>query len=287
MSTERQAVFAGRFYPGERDRCEQLLDHLLLDVKVGTAAGAIVPHAGWVYSGATAALGMAGVVGAQPETMVVFGSVHVPTREKAALYEEGCWRTPLGSLAVDEELARCVARCPDVTADAALHRNEHSIEVELPLLQRLLPGVKILPIMVRPGPWAAGVGRWCAREAASLGRRVAFLGSTDLTHYGPAFGFEPHGHGEAGIRWAKEVNDRRLIGLIQELDAEGVVPEAAVSRNACGSGAVAATIGAMLESGGERYEELQHTTSADYEYAQGMRPVNSVGYEAGVFVAAE
>jgi hypothetical protein len=285
MVAEREATFAGRFYPEDRDHCERMLEHLLRDVGGPAAEGAIVPHAGWIYSGSTAGLGISAIARKRPATVVIFGAVHVATRHAASLFPAGIWHTPLGSTQIDEELAERMARCPDVMVDAAVHRNEHSIEVQLPLLQRLLPDAQIVPIMVRPGPWAEEVGRCCAREARGLGRVIAFLGSTDLTHYGPSFGFEPHGHGADGIRWAKEINDRRFISLIKDLNAAGVVPEAAVSHNACGAGAVGAAIGAALELGTKRYEELQHATSADYEYAQGLRPVNSVGYHAGAFVA--
>ena len=287
MAAERQAEFAGRFYPGEREQCEEMLEGLLGDVRKKTGLAAIVPHAGWVYSGSTAALGIAAVMGGEPDTVIIFGSVHVLTRNKASLYAEGVWRTPLGNVAVDEELAERIAAGQDVEVDPGVHQHEHSIEVELPFLQRLLPKARIVPIMVRPGPWAEDVGRSCARAAREMGRRVVYVGSTDLTHYGPSFGFEPQGRGEEGIRWAREVNDRRFIELIEKLDAGGVITEAAENRNACGAGAVAATIGAALEMGANRYEELRHTTSAELEYAQGGRPLNSVGYEAGVFIRSE
>jgi hypothetical protein len=89
------------------------------------------------------------------------------------------------------------------------------------------------------------------------------------------------------VRWAKEVNDRRFVDLIKALDAEAVVPEAATNHNACGAGAVAAVIAAAREFGAGGYTELEHRTSAEREAGEGGRPVNSVGYEAGVFTAAE
>jgi len=261
-----------------------MLDEMIRPVEIQRRpVGAIVPHAGWIYSGSTAALALAALSRAQPETVVIFGAMHTLDPNQASLYAGGFWETPLGSLGVDEELAQHVASLPHVTPDPEAHRNEHSIEVQLPLIQHILGEVKILPINVRPGRLAPEIGRACAKEAAQFGRRVVFVGSTDLTHYGPAFGFEPQGRGEPGIRWAKEVNDRRLVELISALDAESVVQEAAENHSACGAGAVAATISAVQELGADHYTELQHATSADLERAEGGRPVNSVGYEAGVF----
>lgn len=284
MSSARQPAVAGRFYPATQEECVDMLDQMTRRIPIdATPVGAIVPHAGWVYSGRTAALGIAAVGTAAPETVVLFGAVHVLDPNHASVYPAGTWETPLGSLAVDEELAERVASCRHVAAAAAAHRNEHSIEVQLPLVQHILGDVEILPIMVRPGEFAAEIGRACAREAVGLGRKVVLLGSTDLTHYGRAFGFEPHGRGEEGFRWAKDVNDRRFVDLIRALDAEAIVPEAVANRNACGAGAVAATIAAAVELGADRYVELEHTTSIEQEVGGGVHSLNSVGYEAGVF----
>ena len=288
MSGSRQPAVAGRFYPGDRDECLRSLDELVRPTDVSKApVGAVAPHAGWVFSGRTAALSVAAVALSRPETVVIFGAVHRIDPNHASLYARGSWETPLGLLRVDEDLGARIARCRDITVDPGAHRDEHSIEVQLPLIQRILGDVRILPIGVRPGPLACEIGRICASEAGELGRAVAFLGSTDLTHYGPAFGFEPQGRGEAGIRWAKDVNDRRFIDLVTALDAEAVVPEAAENRNACGAGAVAATIAAVQEFGANTYVELEHTTSAELEMREGGHPVNSVGYEAGIFTVSD
>lgn len=286
MSTPRPAVFAGRFYPADEGECTWMLDGFFKGIQTTLALGAVLPHAGWVYSGSTAALSIAAIAAFKPETVVIFGAVHVLDRNEASLFPAGSWDTPLGPLSVDEELARRVTHCRHITSDAGPHLQEHSIEVELPLVRRLLPDAAILPLMVRPGPQAEEIGRVCALEAADLGRKVAFLASTDLTHYGPAFGFEPHGRGQSGIRWAKEVNDRRFINLVAEMNAEALVPEAAENRNACGAGATAAMVAAVAELGGRAYHELRHTCSADCEPGEGSHAVNSVGYEAGVFKPA-
>jgi len=284
MSATRQAAFAGRFYPAGEAECLQMLDEMTRPVDfTGIALGAVVPHAGWVFSGPTALLSMAAIAGVKPDTIVIFGAVHSFDANHASLFPSGTWQTPLGSLYVDEELAKRVSQSEHIAVNPAGHAYEHSIEVQLPLIQHIVGDVKILPIGVRPGPFSAEVGRFCAAEVGDSGRKVVVLASTDLTHYGPAFGFEPHGRGVEGIRWAKEVNDRRFVDLVAALDAGAVVPEAATNHNACGAGAVAAAIAAMRELGADGYVELEHTTSADLELAEGSHPTNSVGYEAGVF----
>lgn len=284
MQPIRPAAYAGRFYPGTSAACRQMLDSILPSADPEPSIGGLVPHAGWVFSGPTAGRTIAAITAGRPETVVVFGAVHVPTRSRVAVFSRGSWQTPLGLVHVDSDLADEVLRSPMLSDDADAHRYEHSIEVELPLIQSVLSQARILPVMVVPGPWASEVGRVCADAAESLGRRVCFLASTDLTHYGPAFGFEPAGRGWPGIRWAKKVNDRRFVRLVSDLDDGGVVPEAEAHRNACGAGAVAAAIAAACRLGAGRYEELAHTTSAEREGADESTPVwNSVGYHAGVF----
>ncbi len=284
MSAIRPPAVAGRFYPATPEECARMLDEMVRPIELErTPAGAIVPHAGWVYSGRTAALAIAALRSAHPETVIIFGAVHTIDPNHASVYPDGGWETPLGTAYIDEDLASRFARSAHIMPDVAAHRHEHSIEVQLPIIQRIMGDVRILPISVRPSPLAPEIGRFCAEQVAESGRRAVFLASTDLTHYGPHFGFEPHGHGEQGVRWAKEVNDRRIIDLINALDADAIVPEAAANHSACGAGAVAAVIAAARGVGADRYIELEHTSSADREMGMRAQPTTSVGYEAGVF----
>ena len=290
MNPVREPSVAGRFYPSDPEECRRELEAMRRRPEIrGRILGGVVPHAGWRFSGPTAALSLCSIAPQKPETVVVFGAVHGHDRNRASIFPTGIWRTPLGGLRVDDELARRIAnRSRDAEIDPVAHEREHSIEVELPLIQYYLgEDLRILPIMVRPGPWATELGQVAAAEALELGRRVVFVASTDLTHYGPAFEFEPAGRGKPGLRWAKEVNDRGFIRRVTELDADGVVPEAVLNRNACGAGAVSATIAAVCAAGATAYRELEHISSADVEWRIHEHPLNSVGYEAGIFVIPE
>lgn len=281
----RSPVFAGRFYPESNAGCREMLDDLCLTGEVTPALGAIVPHAGWVYSGQLAGAALARVAAAEPATIVLFGAAHGPDSNAASVWPTGVWTTPLGDIPIDEDLTGRLRADGCVVADERAHRREHSIEVQLPILQHYLHEFRIVPIVIRPGSGAAEVGRSVAKITRQTGRLIAFVGSTDLTHYGPSFEFEPQGRGEAGIRWAKDVNDRRIVRLIQTLAADEIVPEALSNRNACGPGAIAATVGAMVELGVTEYEELGHACSAELDPAGLSHATHSVGYEAGVFRA--
>lgn len=284
MSVVRMPAVAGLFYPAAADECERALTSLFEAIPHmqvnGMPLGGLVPHAGWAYSGRVAALTVLEMARASPDVVVVFGAVHVRDLNRASVFDRGVWQTPVGDVAVDEELAAAVVG-DDVVADMPAHRYEHSIEVELPLVRHVMPGVALLPVMVRPGPWSAAVGVRVAEAALRLGRRAVFLASTDLTHYGPRFEFEPGGRGATGVRWAKEINDRRFLGLVERRRSGEVVAEAEAHRNACGAGAVAAGLAAATIHGCDGTTELAHTSSAEVRPENGI--TDSVGYASVVF----
>lgn len=293
MSARSPAV-AGQFYPQSPERC-RLEARQCLGVTAPTAEmsaalsaspaiGGIVPHAGWICSGAVAAEVIRQVLAEPPETLVIFGAVHRRGVPPAAVDNTGTWETPLGPIQVDQELADAVVSAsPHFSADASSHRLEHSIEVQVPFVRELAPETMLLPVMVPPSEHAAGIGRTVAETARRLHRNVRFLGSTDLTHYGPRYGFTPQGSGPAGLAWAKEENDRRMIDLVLNLAADRVVDEARARHNACGSGAIAATIAASVFAGARRGRLLRHTTSSEMLADRLGAMEDAVGYAGIVF----
>ncbi len=292
----RQSLVAGQFYPGVTSECRTEIKACLAEASsfaagrqdrqaFATLLGGIVPHAGWMCSGAVAA-GVFQALAADTtiETYVLFGAVHRLISPLASVYATGAWRTPLGEIAIDRPLAEAVLEESSLLIDEPnAHGMEHSIEVQVPFIQYLAPSAKILPIMVPPVASAHEIGRVVAEQVSRLGRRVVFVGSSDLTHYGPRYRFTPQGGGAAALQWAKEVNDRRLIEKMLHLEADQVVSEAMTHHNACGSGAIAAALAACLRMGADRTDLLCHTTS--YEVlAERLGPsTDAVGY-AGVIV---
>jgi len=284
----RPSRLAGSWYPGAAGELAASADRLCESWPARAyagAAGGIVPHAGWMYSGRTAAAVFAAVCDCRPETCVVFGAVHVYGVDRPALSDHAGWQTPLGIIEVDIELGQATLESGRglIEANGLAHRDEHSIEVEIPFIQRSFPDARLLAIMVPPDPDAARVGEAVAAAARQLQRSVLFFGSTDLTHYGPRFGFVPKGTGLAAHQWAKANNDRRMLDLIAELRAGEIVGEAARSRNACGPGAAAAAVAAARAWGSKRAAILEHTTS--YEVAPEAAAEDFVGYAAAAFIA--
>lgn len=263
--TIREPVVAGMFYPADARACTREIDAYLAAAQLpeeplDLVAG-IVPHAGWAYSAETAAYVMAALADEDPETVVLFGAVHLWGVPGAALYGGGAWRTPLGDIEVDVELAQAIlVESHFVVDEPDAHAREHAIEVQLPFLRHLLPRARIVPIAVPPIAEAPEIGCAVARAVRQVGRHVVALGSTDLTHYGPRYGHAPAGEGQAALDWTL-ANDRRVLALIEQLDAQGVLREAKAHQNACGAGAVAATIAYAREAGATSGLTLHYTTS--------------------------
>ncbi len=284
----RQPVVAGRFYPANRASCVQQIERCLpaqpaAELPQRIVAG-VVPHAGWVFSGPTAAKVFVAIRSQfTPDTVVLLSAMHGWGATRPAVYASGAWATPLGEAKVDEELAQAVleeGKGALIDAPEA-HGSEHSAEVQVPFIQHLFPQARILPVMVPPDEEAVPAGEAIARAIAGAEKAVVVVGTTDLTHYGVSFyGFAPAGSGEPALEWAR-ANDERVINLMLQMRADEVVPESTAHRNACGGGAIAATIGAARALGAEKGVLLEYTTS--YHVEPRGPATDFVGYAAVVF----
>jgi len=205
----------------------------------------------------------------------------------AALDAHERWAVPGGetplALGAMRELTSEKAGGGLFEVEERLHRHEHAIEVELPLIQQAWPNAKLLPIEVPANEDAVEVGRRVAELIGSnVESRVVYLASSDLTHYGPSYGFTPGGVGPDGLAWAKR-NDARLLERVTDLAAERIVPEAREHLNACGAGAIAAMLSACVATGATAARVLRHTNSYETLAAVAPQPpVDAVGYASVV-----
>ncbi len=242
----------------------------------------VVPHAGWQYSGAVAAKVYESIRRKHiPSTFVIFGAVHRRMDPRHAVYAAGAWATPLGDVAIDQELAAAIL---EQTAEWAVenpqaHEEEHAIEVQLPFIRYLFPDAKIVPISVNPTEQAVPFGHRVG-ELLREQRHAVVIGSTDLTHYGEPYHFTPAGVGVRAHQWLR-ANDARILRLAEQMQAEELVPEVARHQNACGPGALAATVAAARTLGAERGYLLDYTTS--YEVAPEPVFRMAVGYAGLLF----
>jgi hypothetical protein len=246
-----------------------------------------VPHAGWTFSGPAAALVFSAVKERHENvhTFIIFGAAHGYFSRTPALYDKGNWITPLGEVAVDEQLAQDILKTQTADSDPDAHEGEHSIEVQVPFIQHLFPDAMILPIITPPDDQAVKLGQAVGEIAAGESdKKIVCIGSTDLTHYGPRYGFTPMGVGPDACKWASEVNDKAFIDLALKLEPEKMLSNAEENYNACGAGAAAAAVAAAKKFGKTQGMLLAHTNSNQVMLKKmGASSAESVGYAAIVF----
>lgn len=193
-ASPRRPVVAGQFYPGEGASLTQLIEQCFLDprgpghlpVRHRSAErrirAAVVPHAGYVFSGPIAAHAFAAIAGERPPaTVLVLGVNHSGRGAPAALSARD-WLTPLGLVPVDRDLVHALDRRP-IEVDESAHAREHSIEVELPFLQYVLPFPRFAALTVTMGPTGFLADVAAVVRRAIQGREVLLVASTDFSHY--------------------------------------------------------------------------------------------------------
>ena len=294
--TVRSPAVAGTFYPADAGACRAQARSYVDGADVAPVTltqkqwlGGIVPHAGWVCSGAIAGQTIAALAAASShrtvDVVIVFAAVHTPEPlDVAALDVNARWDVPGGPVDLPEELERRLAESSAnlFCIDEQFHRREHAVEVELPLIHAAWPHATVLPVEVPPVDMAERVGMATARAVQTLNLSAVYLASSDLTHYGPAYRFTPAGVGLGALDWAKG-NDRRVLQLVADLQVERIVPEVRSRMNACGGGAIAAMLAACRAHGATTGRVLRHANS--YETLAGVAdrgPENAVGYASVV-----
>ncbi len=242
VGRERRPAVAGTFYPADPGELAAALDALLSSASppegIGEPVALVVPHAGYVYSGPVAATAYALLEAGVPRRVALFGPAHFVPLRGLAVSTAAAWRTPLGTVPVDAEL-RERAIAAGALAEEGPHLPEHSLEVQVPFLQRVVgEGLRILPVAVgasRPEQ-AAGVMEALLPEAL-------LVVSTDLSHY----------HDDAT---AKRL-DRRTADAVLARD-----PEAIGLEDACGVYALRGVV-ELARRRGLRIHLLDLRTSAD------------------------
>jgi len=250
--TVREAAVAGRFYPAEAERLRADLDACLQDqAERQRVIACLVPHAGYMYSGA-----VAGAVFSRidvPPSTIVLGPNHTGRGHPLAIMKTGGWRTPLGSVAIDSGLAQeLLHRFPALAEDSAAHRFEHAIEVELPFLQARRQDVKFVPIAMGTGQLilVEQLGQAIAEVLANRRNEVLIVASSDLNHY----------EDDRTTR----IKDRKAIEKILALDGVGlhrtVIDE---SISMCGFAPAVTMLTAASLLGAHKSELVRYATSAE------------------------
>lgn len=261
MRDVRPSAVAGSWYPATGARLSEAVDtHLasaVLDETGACPRAIIVPHAGLMYSGPVAAYAYA-LVRPYPYTAVVLvGPSHFVSFQGVSIWPRGGWDTPLGVVAVAEGLAGALAaESRDIVEHPAAHGREHSIEMQLPFLARLLPGVPIVPLVMghQQRDTATALGDALARAITShQGRHagdILLVASSDLSHY------------ENAASAARL--DAVVARYVEALDADGLMDALEKEpRHACGGGPMVSVLRAAVQLGATRARVVRYADSGD------------------------
>lgn len=277
VKVERKPAVAGQFYPADEELLKKMVDSLIARAEppaiTGEIIAVIVPHAGIEYSGQTAAYAYKLITGRDGITVVMLGTSHRTDFDKAAVQGKGAWLTPLGKVEVDEQLAQAILKEDSYFADmAAVHLQEHSLEVQLPFLQRVLKNFKVVPIMLLFPTYeqCERVGKAIARVVKD--KPVLLLASSDLYH--------GYSYSEA------KSTDSFTLGSISQFNPKAFYQALTKSHReqkplACGGYPIVALMIAARGLGADKPVVLHHTNSND---VTGQRGGYCVGYSAVAFV---
>ncbi len=250
----RPPAFAGQFYPADPVRLAAEIDAALeaaapASAPSGRVVGLIAPHAGYVYSGRTAAAAYARVMGTPVETVVILAPSHRVAFEGLSVWPDGGFETPLGVARVDEALAREIAKAAGAGFRADAFAEEHAVEVQVPFIQRALPGASIVPVVMGL-PARENIRALAAALAkACLGKKVLVVASTDLSHYLP--------------KARAEAADAATAELIRGLRVDTIIRKVEAGENImCGGGGVAALLLLAEKAGRPSVEILARTDSS-------------------------
>jgi AmmeMemoRadiSam system protein B len=255
-ATLRPAAVAGSWYPGTAEAITREVDAYLVGASVAAPPGRLValvsPHAGLRYSGPVAAHGYSLLRGRRAATAVLVGPSHRVAFDGVAVHARGAWETPLGRAPVDEEVAEAILASGRaiVFDDAAVHREEHSLEMQMPFLQRLVPSLRVVPLLMGTQSREEIEGIAAALAAALAGRDVVLVASSDLSHYQPAA--------------VANRRDAAVVDHVARFDDAGLLARLESHDNvACGGGPVVAVMRAARALGADRASVLRYADSGD------------------------
>ena len=260
----RLPAVAGQFYPAEKSALTEMISGLMPTVAASERRDGIVvvsPHAGYVYSGKVAGKTFAKVN--IPEDVVIIGPNHHGYGVPLALMDEGEWQTPIGTVPINSELSRLILDYNNnIESDAAAHRAEHSLEVQVPFLQMRQPNLKLSPLVVShlSLELCLYTGRQLAVAIKKLARPVLIIASSDMTHY--------------ESRESASRKDKQALARILELDPEALY-QTVMAKNISMCGVIPATIAltAAKELGASACELVSYSdsgeTSGDLEQVVG------------------
>ncbi len=279
----RAPAVTGAFYPDEAEELKKTVGAHLSDASPpevkGKILGIMVPHAGYVFSGLTAAHGFKAVKARKVDTVILFGDAHRAHFKGASVYLGEGYRTPLGVVTIDRELAEEIAEMDKhISFIPGAHTAEHSIEVELPFLQTIYDDIKIVPVLFGYDSMNTQASIIQKLPESLKGRDVLLVASSDLSHYPPEK--QAKRTDKKTLEAVCSLDDSHLAKTLNESMKAGV-PN--LQTPMCGNTAVMTVMRLSKALGADKGILLHYSNSADSPYGDSKQVV---GYGAAAFYQA-
>ncbi len=266
--SRRERTLPRGWYPVDQKECRQEIESYLegwslpSQLHSSKGAGGIVPHAGWYFSGKLAAmvfhsLKMKGTA----EAIVLYGG-HLSTEELPRVVTEQSCETPFGDIEIHEKFVKTLMKKMEVKKESPTS-GDNTIEIQLAMIKYFFPEAKLIAMRAPLSTKAEALGREVAEIAEREGISIYAIGSTDLTHYGPNYGFLGKGIGPASVKWVKEENDKGFVDRALKMDTTGLLKHALENDSACSAGAAVAAMATCKAIGAEKGILLDYYTSYD------------------------
>jgi hypothetical protein len=250
--SQRGPAVAGTFYPGRKEQLRETVNEMVdRGASKTKALGIISPHAGYIYSGRGAGMVFSRVE--ITDDVIILGVNHRGIGADVAIMSEGSWLTPLGETQIDSGLAKMISSGTRlVEEDESTHRNEHSLEVQLPFIQYFKPEAKIVPLCLSRMSYeeCAELGKAIAGAVEKFGKPVLMVASSDMSHYIQA-------------EEAKK-KDNLALDKVLKLDPKGLYKTVYENEiTMCGFIPAAVMLAAAIELGAKKAELVDYRNSGD------------------------
>jgi AmmeMemoRadiSam system protein B len=280
MSQRKRALPRG-WYPFDEKDCRSEIESYLEGWSPpqlpAYGIGGIVPHAGWYFSGKLAAKVFYFLKSKREVEVIVLYGGHLGPEDLPQIVMEDSWETPFGDIDIHSGLLKSLIKKIEAKKESATS-GDNTMEIQLPMIKYFFPEAKLLAIRSPASLKAINLGKEVAEIAKAEGISILAIGSTDLTHYGPNYGFLKKGIGPAAREWVKKENDKGLIDRALKMDPEDLLRHAQENDSACSAGASASAIATCKALGVEKGILLDYYTS--YEI---MPDDSFVGYAGIVY----
>jgi MEMO1 family protein len=252
---KRAATYAGSFYPASKSEISSMIDeymHAATPMVSGEIVALVSPHAGYIYSGPVAAWAYAAVAGKSFDCVIVLAPSHRGHFEGMNVPPAGEYTTPLGTISLDEPICQALSKSSRAVFHSGIDAAEHSLEVQLPFLQKAVGTFTLVPVIIGTTDYAV-----CEQIASDIfnaikddKRRILIVISTDLSHY--------HPYNDACLM------DGRFSNMLEKFDAQSLSELLSDGESeACGEGPLITGIILSQKAGAKKTEILHYANSGD------------------------